>query len=239
MSEPALQVHPCGARALSLRVAANGTPAPDRMIALAQSLRQQPLMGVVETVPTCDALLVIYDPHRVAFDRVRAGLQDRFADLPDDALIARVWDIPVLYGGAIGDDLEALAHAKRMSREALIDLHAGATYRVFMAGGAPGFAYLGGLPEVLCAPRLSVPRPRVEAGAVGIGGRQAVVTSAAGPSGWRYIGQTPVDLLDPSREDPFLMQAGDQVRFYAVSAADARQMARTKFAPAPRQVTAP
>jgi KipI family sensor histidine kinase inhibitor len=240
VTQAALLVHPCGDRALSLRVAANGPAlAGDKIIALAQSLREDPLNGVVETVPTCDALLVIYDPQTVPFAHVRAGLEDRFADLPDQALIGRMWDIPVVYGGDVGVDLDALAHAKHMSRDALITLHASATYSVYMAGGAPGFAYLGGLPEVLHAPRLAVPRPRVEAGAVGIGGRQAAVTSAAGPSGWRYIGQTPVCLLDQTRDDPILMRAGDRVRFYAVSAADGRQMARTKYAPEPRVLSAP
>ncbi len=90
-----------------------------------------------------------------------------------------------------------------------------------MIGFQPGFAYLGGLPDALHMPRLAVPRQRVEAGAIGIGGQQASINSVPGPSGWRYIGRTPLRLFDPARPDPFLLKAGDQVRFRAIDAEEA------------------
>jgi KipI family sensor histidine kinase inhibitor len=118
-------------------------------------------------------------------------------------------------------DLDELADMKRMSAEALIALHASVEYRVYMIGFAPGFAYLGGLPEVLHTPRLAVPRQRIDASAIGIGGKQASINSVPGPSGWRFIGRTPLKLFDPARDEPFLLRAGDRVRFRPVQANEA------------------
>jgi KipI family sensor histidine kinase inhibitor len=95
-----------------------------------------------------------------------------------------------------------------------------------MIGFAPGFAYLGGLAEVLHTPRLASPRPRIEAGAIGIGGKQASINSVTGPSGWRFLGRTPLRLFDPRQQQPFLLQAGDTVRFEPVTAAKAEALDR-------------
>jgi KipI family sensor histidine kinase inhibitor len=95
-----------------------------------------------------------------------------------------------------------------------------------MIGFAPGFAYLGGLPARLHTPRLAKPRQRVEAGAIGIGGIQASITSVPGPSGWRYIGRTPVRLFDPRRQNPFLLRAGDRIRFRRIDDAEAHDLDR-------------
>jgi KipI family sensor histidine kinase inhibitor len=102
----------------------------------------------------------------------------------------------------------------------VISLHSGAEYRVYMIGFAPGFAYLGGLPEVLHTPRLTTPRQHIVAGSIGIGGKQASINSLDGPSGWRFIGRTPLRLFDPQREEPALFRAGDTVRFKAIDAAE-------------------
>jgi KipI family sensor histidine kinase inhibitor len=129
--------------------------------------------------------------------------------------------VPIVYGGPVGMDLDELADMKEMSADALVALHASVEYRVYMIGFAPGFAYLGGLPELLHTPRLAVPRQRIEASAIGIGGKQASINSVPGPSGWRFIGRTPLKLFDPTRKEPFLLRAGDRVRFRPVLAEEA------------------
>jgi KipI family sensor histidine kinase inhibitor len=137
---------------------------------------------------------------------------------------ARRITVPVLYGEEVGIDLDELADMKQMSREELIALHASADYRVYMIGFAPGFSYLGGLPRQLHTPRLAVPRQRIDASAIGIGGKQASINSVPGPSGWRFIGRTPLKLFDPSRPQPFLLRAGDRVRFRPVGADEAESL---------------
>ena len=98
-----------------------------------------------------------------------------------------------------------------------IELHTSVTYLVYFLGFAPGFAYLGGLPEVLASPRLETPRAKVPQGSVGIGGNQTGVYPFPTPGGWRLIGRTPLAMFRRSQTQMNLLQIGDHVRFRAVS----------------------
>lgn len=192
-----------------------------RVVALAEDLDRHPIAGVVETVPTYRSLLVSYDPLIVRARTLSAHLLQRLSAVRVDGGHGRRLVVPVLYGGDVGMDLNEMAEMKGMRADDLVALHGSADYRVYMIGFAPGFAYLGGLPEKLHTPRLAVPRQRIEAGAIGIGGKQASINSVAGPSGWRFIGRTPIRMFDPSRQDAFLLRAGDHVRFRAIGKEEA------------------
>lgn len=197
----------------------------EAVIRVADSLRDHPFDGFEEAVPTYRSLLILYDPLVTSGDRVEQVVAERFAAAEHAARPARRWHIPVYYGGEAALDLESLSAEKGMTQQELIALHSSAEYRVFMIGFAPGFVYLGGLPEQLHVPRLPKPRQLVPAGAIGIGGQQASVNSVAGPSGWRFVGSTPVRLFDPKRAKPFLFAAGDLVRFEPVAEAEASELA--------------
>jgi inhibitor of KinA len=86
-----------------------------------------------------------------------------------------------------------------------------------MLGFTPGFAYLGGMSERIATPRLDSPRTRIAAGSVGIAGAQTGIYPIESPGGWRLVGRTPLRLFDPRSERPFLLAAGDRVRFVPVS----------------------
>ncbi len=196
----------------------------ERVIALSDMLATRPITGVIETVPTYRSLLVAYDPVIIRGKTLSSSLQTLLGQLSVGGATARRITVPVLYGEEVGIDLDELADMKQMSREELIALHASADYRVYMIGFAPGFSYLGGLPRQLHTPRLAVPRQRIDASAIGIGGKQASINSVPGPSGWRFIGRTPLKLFDPSRPQPFLLRAGDRVRFRPVGADEAESL---------------
>ena len=83
-----------------------------------------------------------------------------------------------------------------MTESAVIDLHTGPTYRVFMLGFTPGFAYLGIVDARIAAPRRETPRVRVPRGSVGIAGAQTGVYPAETPGGWQIIGRTPLRPFD-------------------------------------------
>ena len=121
--------------------------------------------------------------------------------------------IPVWYDPEAGLDLPALASELHLSPDEIVALHSGTEYRVFMLGFKPGFPYMGTLPERLAAPRLASPRTAVPAGSVAIAGRQTGIYSVRSPGGWRILGRTPLTLFDAQREEPFLLRAGDRVRF--------------------------
>jgi KipI family sensor histidine kinase inhibitor len=86
-----------------------------------------------------------------------------------------------------------------------------------MIGFTPGFPFLGGLPEVLHTPRLETPRTLVPAGSVGIANDQTGIYPVDSPGGWRLIGRTPLKLFDPERSNPFLLKAGDLLKFKPIS----------------------
>ncbi len=85
-----------------------------------------------------------------------------------------------------------------------------------MIGFTPGFPYLGGMDHVLETPRLEVPRTKIEAGSVGIGGKQTGVYPLYTPGGWNIIGKTPVTLFN-SETSETLLKMGQYIRFYNIS----------------------
>ena len=195
-----------------------------RVIALDLLLADQPIAGVVETVPTYRSLLVSYDPAVIRGADLGSLLLERSRSALPDATSSRLWHVPVLYGHEAGVDLDAMAEMKGLTTDEVIAVHSGATYRVYMIGFTPGYAYLGGLPERLHTPRLTTPRQLTAAGGIAVGGMQACVSSVASPSGWRFLGRTPLRSFDPGRATPFVFQAGDHIRFHAIDAGKAARL---------------
>jgi KipI family sensor histidine kinase inhibitor len=168
-------------------------------------------------VPAYASLLIGFDPAAMSAEDARIELEDLVAGADDtpgtSAVVPRLREIPVRYGGADGPDLADVSERLGVSEAAVIDLHASATYTVFMLGFVPGFPYLGVLPAELDLPRLDAPRTRVPAGSVGIAGRQTGIYPFETPGGWRLIGRTHTRLWDPAADPPALLAPGDEVRF--------------------------
>ncbi len=134
----------------------------------------------------------------------------------------RLVEIPVVYGGEDGPDLQWASEVLRMSQEEIVGLHSGRDYRVYMLGFTPGFPYLGGMDESISLPRLPEPRKVVPAGSVGIAGTQTGIYPWDSPGGWRILGRTPLRLFEPLEDDPSLIHPGDTVRFAPVRRDDSR-----------------
>ncbi len=131
-------------------------------------------------------------------------------------MAGRTVEIPVVYGGESGPDLEDVARYAGMAPERVVELHASAQYLVYFLGFSPGFPYLGGLPAALAVPRLEAPRTRVPAGSVAIGGGQTGIYPVESPGGWRIIGRTPLLMFDSRQDPPALLAMGDRLRFVPV-----------------------
>ncbi len=185
--------------------------------ALARSLAEGGEAGLGECVPSYTSVLVHYNPLALTYAQAARAVEaavESLAALPDWQ--PRVVEIPVVYGGEFGPDLEFVARHNRLSEEEVIRLHCLPDYPVYMMGFSPGFPYLGGLDPRITAPRLERPRERVAAGSVGIAGAQTGVYPIESPGGWRIIGRTPLRLFDLRREPPFLLAPGDVVRFVPI-----------------------
>jgi inhibitor of KinA len=162
---------------------------------------------------------VHYSPLLLTWDEVVSQLQHVLQDSSAKVMnSARVVEIPVCYGAQFANDLAHVAAAHGMTTDDVIRLHSGAEYTVRMIGFSPGFPYLAGLPNELITPRLKTPRLKVPSGSVAIGGRQTGIYSLETPGGWNIIGRTPVEMFRPDQHPPCFLNAGDQVRFVAISA---------------------
>jgi inhibitor of KinA len=188
-----------------------------RSIRLAEAVRVSDLAGIRDVVPTFCSVAVFFDPLRTSYQPLVEWLE-RHASIPADPLAdpPAPIEVPVCYGGDLGPDLSSVAARASMSPEEVAAVHASATYRVFMLGFSPGFAYLGILDERIRVPRHATPRIRVPRGAVGIADAQTGIYPMDTPGGWQIIGRTPVRPFDLSRREPFLFKPGDAVRFLPI-----------------------
>jgi KipI family sensor histidine kinase inhibitor len=215
-----------------------------RAVATADALRAAAVAGVRDVIATFRSVAVYVDPLTVdraalsaALKRataacasigpagsVRTGTEPGATGPSSPAPVARrsTVEVPVVYGGAHGPDLEVVANWAGLSAADVVARHAGAVYRVFMLGFMPGFAYMGLVDEQIAAPRLSTPRVHVPAGSVGIAGRQTGVYPRQSPGGWRLIGRTAARVFDPARSPASLFRQGDDVRFVPVPEGAAR-----------------
>ena len=198
------------------------TPEANRQVRkLLRLLQSEPLAGVRNLHPAYASLLVKFDPLAVDCAQLEQALRRRIDRLQDFHLPEpRRIEIPVCYGGEFGPDLEDVAASGGVSASRAIEMHASANYIVYFLGFAPGFPYLGGLPQTLATPRLATPRRSVPPGSVGIASNQTAVYPFATPGGWRLIGRTPLRMFQPDREQMNLLLIGDEVRFKPISAAE-------------------
>lgn len=185
----------------------------EAVAALEQNISEAAIEGVLETIPTYRSLQVVYDPARIRSRELIARLSGILPESRQQAGESRRWLLPVCYGGEHGMDLEFVAAVHNLSAEEVIRIHSGPEYRVYMIGFAPGFAYLGGLPDALHTPRRDNPRTLTPARSISIGGIQAAISTVPAPSGWHMLGQTPVRTFDLDRKEPFLLKTGDRVKF--------------------------
>jgi KipI family sensor histidine kinase inhibitor len=192
-----------------------------RVAGIADAIRRAAIAGVLDVVPAFATVTVYYDLGHVgglnAFEARLTEMASEVTDVKPRNTLDRSVEIPVCYGGEYGPDLETVARHAAVSLDQLIELHREGEYRVQAIGFVPGFAYLGGLPPKLHAPRRATPRGLVAAGSVGIGGAQTGVYPIATPGGWNLIGRTPLKMFDPLRSEPALLHVGDRVRFQAIS----------------------
>ena len=106
-----------------------------------------------------------------------------------------VIEIPVLYGGEMGPDIENVAKHNNKTVEEVIKIHTSEEYLIYMLGFIAGFPYLGGMSKEIATPRLTSPRVKIEGGSVGIAGEQTGIYPVASPGGWQLIGRTPLKAL--------------------------------------------
>ena len=221
---------PMGDRALLVELGDEISPSVNQRVQeLFTALDLHPVDGIRELVPSYRSLLTVYDPLSISPADLKRIIRNTYQNLDQTELPAtRTIDIPIVYGGEQGPDLESVAQYHHITPQAVIDYHTRPTYRVYMIGFTPGYPYLGEVPEAIATPRRKTPRILVPRGSVGIAKQQTGIYSVDSPGGWQIIGWTPVNLFDPLAQPPSLLMMGDRVRFQAISVQEASQWQPSK-----------
>lgn len=188
-----------------------------RVRMLKSELEENPIKGVVETVPTYCALSVHYLPDIIRRDELEKRLKQSIANMkPVSGTEENVKEVPVLYGGETGPDLEECAKLEGISTEELIRRHTSHEYYVYQLGFSPGHPYMARKEEPFSFRRRETPRVDIPAHSVVAQTNLTNITPFHQPSGWNILGSTPLNITDYSREDPFFFKAGDHVRLRAI-----------------------
>ena len=210
---------PAGDKALTVELGVSISTETNRRVRdLLVAIESQEIPGLTDIVPSYRSLLVYYDPLCLSLSELEEQLAALEQNLDQSALKApTVVDIPTLYGGEYGPDLDHVAEHNGLEPKEVIQIHSGAEYLVYMMGFTPGFPYLGGMSERIATPRLQTPRTAIPAGSVGIAEKQTGVYPIRSPGGWQLIGRTPVQLFDPVRDPPVVVVPGDYIRFVSIT----------------------
>jgi inhibitor of KinA len=195
-----------------------GLPAHERVLKLLRSIEKKPPVWLRNVQPAYCSLLISFDGCRVDHAEVEATLR-KYEGRAKSARTSKrkTLEIPVCYGDEFGPDLEEVAKIHRLTTHRVIELHCSRTYHAYFLGFAPGFAYLGDLPEGIGTPRLETPRRKVPAGSVAIAGTQTGIYPFSTPGGWRLLGRTPLPIFRANRKPMQRISIGDQVRFRPIS----------------------
>jgi KipI family sensor histidine kinase inhibitor len=202
-----------------------GLPAHEHVLKLLRLLEKKPPKWLRNVQPAYCSLLVTFDPVLVDHVEVEAQLCE-YEDLAESARAPKLKtvEIPVCYGSEFGPDLDDVAKQHGLRPADVIRLHCSHVYHAYFLGFAPGFAYLGDLPDEIATLRLESPRKKVPAGTVGIAGKQTAVYPFTTPGGWRLIGRTPLKMFRPDRNPMELISMGARVRFRPITPEKFREM---------------
>lgn len=190
-----------------------------KVLHLDAMLQSDPPFGFHEAVPAYVNLLVEFDPIVTDHRSIIQAIETLIAKPAFLRQTAGLHQVDICYDADFAPDLPQVAMRSGLSQEAAIAAHLAGDYSVFLYGFAPGYAYLGGVPQVLQHPRKETALRGVAAGSVIIAGPQCIVTTLTMPTGWWIIGRSPTQILrdDPAR--PFLFEVGDHIRFRRIDRA--------------------
>ena len=187
------------------------------------ALENEKLHGVTAVQQAYCSLLLYYRPEMVRYEELRekllrliGGMDFRY-EKPDRLFVT---EIPVLYGGEWGPDVDEVAEYEKISAAEVISRHSAEPHYLYYIGFTPGLPYLGSQGETFHIPRRATPRVHLTSGSVTVWRNQTTVFPVDQPGGWHVIGRTPLRLFDLRREPQILLTAGQWVQFRPIDRAE-------------------
>ncbi|MDY5021948.1 MAG: allophanate hydrolase subunit 1 [Blautia sp.] len=189
-----------------------------KVLMLHEELKKRPVKGISEMVPTYASLMIHYRPDVISLDKLIDEIYQHIDSMKDIGASRKVIrEVPILYGGETGPDLELCAQLENTTVEEIIRKHSSHDYYVYMLGFAPGHPYSARFEEPFSFKRRDTARVRIPERSVVVQLNLSDLIPFEQPCGWNIIGSTPVTICDYKKEDPFLVHAGEWVRYIPVS----------------------
>lgn len=230
-------IYPCGDHAVTIELGDKISEGINqKVISLFHYLTENKMEGIKDLVPAYNTLTLVYDtfllkkkaPAISVYETMCLYLQKAAALINEEITAApRLMQIPVCYDPLLAPDIVSLAETHQLTVEEVVKLHTEKSYRVYMIGFLPGFAYMGSVDKKLVTPRRMQPRTIVPAGSVGIAGEQTGIYPFDSPGGWQLIGQTPIRMFDAKNTIPCYLHPGDEVQFHAISIDEFKKAKKT------------
>lgn len=187
-------------------------PQLSRVLAQVQQfILQEQRPCICQVSAGASSLLVEFDLQQMPPENAQQYIQQL---LDQDWTLApaqpRCWQIPVIYDG---EDLPSVCQTLGLKQEDFIAQHLALRLEVMAVGFAPGFAYMGILPQYLQIPRRPSPRTRVKAGSLAMADKFCAIYPQDSPGGWHCLGHTPMQVFDWQNHPPGIFSLGDEITF--------------------------
>lgn len=210
-----------------------------RVLGLDLSLKENPIPGVTETIPSNRALMIAYDSAVIR----SASLIDALREREDEALKlrtlpSRLVTIPFWYDDpwskecakahGAPDNMEYLADINHTTIAGVIAAHSGTEWWVTSVGFQPGCYQALPLDPAfsISAPKYPRPRQWTDERTLCLAGKITSFYPVRSPGGYQLLGRTPIDLYDPLqrnevfRDSPVLPIAGERHQYIPIGEAD-------------------
>ena len=198
-----------------------------KVLMLHEELKKKPVEGIREMVPTYASLMIHYRPEVIGLDQLMDEIYQRVDSMQGIAESKKIIrEVPIFYGGETGPDLELCAQLENTTVEEIIRKHSSHDYYVYMLGFAPGHPYSARFEEPFSFKRRDTARVKIPAGSVVVQLNLSDLIPFEQPCGWSIIGSTPLTICDYKKEDPFLVHAGEWIRYIPVSKKEYDQIKR-------------
>ncbi len=209
------------------------------VIALDRSLKERPIRGVTETIPTSRALMIAYNSSVIRQASLLAALKEREAEATNLRRVpSRLVSIPIWYNDpwseecarahGVPNNVEYLAEINRTTTHGVIRAHAGTTWWVSSVGFQPGTYQALPLDPAfaISAPKYARPRQWTPERILCQAGKITSFYPVRSPGGYQLLGRTPIELYDPQqrnevfRDGPVLPIVSERHRYVAISEAE-------------------
>jgi len=189
-----------------------------KVLILTKYLIDNPKNDIINIHPAYNSVMVSIEPSS-RLSKTQEYLNKIIHDIDNIEIANEISEveIPVVYGGEFGPDLDKVAQHCGLSIDEVIKQHSSAEYLVYFIGFSIGFPYLGGMDNSLATPRLKIPRKFVPKGSVAIAGSQTGIYPLSSPGGWNLIGRTPNSIFNVDNPKESMLKMGDILRLKSIN----------------------